>query len=289
LKVLAIRAGALGDTIVTLPAIAALVALPAHVELVGMEPFVRLALDKELAVATHSIDRARFRALFDAGVDDTELVEFLRRFDTVIAWSRMSLLAAKLQKLQVDLLQSSPLPPPGMHASDHLLELLEPLGIHGPAPAPRIRVDDQSWSGAFASRRFIAIHPSSGSTGKNWPSECFESVARLGRSAGLDVVWIQGEADADVVPPLVRAVPGPVAHQLPLRELAGVLSASSVFVGNDSGVSHLAAAVGAPTVAVFRSTDPTQWAPRGPRVRLANTGVSPEVVWGFARELMSRL
>jgi len=54
---------------------------------------------------------------------------------------------------------------------------------------------------------------------------------------------------------------------LPLRTLAGVLARCSVYVGNDSGVSHLAAAVGAPTVAIFGPTDPRVWGPRGPRVQ----------------------
>ena len=71
-------------------------------------------------------------------------------------------------------------------------------------------------------------------------------------------------AGDSIVPSLVKKVPGAVALHRPLGELAGVLRASTAYVGNDSGVSHLAAAVGAATVAVFVATDPAQWAPRGP-------------------------
>lgn len=287
MRVLAIRAGALGDTVVTLPAIAALARLPARVELVGTSPYVELALGPGLARATHSIDRARFRALFDAGVDDTEVCELLGGFDFVVAWSRMPLLPAKLKSLGVDWIEAAPLPPPGVHASDHLVAALAPLGIHAPVPTPSLRVDERPRTAWPRGCRFAAIHPSSGSVVKNWPPARFEALARLCREAGLEVVWIQGEADEKVVPPLRRAVPGLVAKELTVRELAGLLSECAVFVGNDSGVSHLAAAVGAPSVAVFRATDPQQWAPRGPLVRVAQAGASAEAVWGIACDLMN--
>ena len=284
-RALAIRAGALGDTIVALPAIAALRTLGC-VELVGTAPYVELALGPGLAAATHSIDRAMFRALFHDGAEEAELLGFLSRFDRVVAWSRLPLLAAKLDGIGVELIQSDPLPPDGVHASDHLMEALEPLGINGPPPFPSIPVKIKERATGFP-LKFVAIHPSSGSENKNWAPKYFEALARLVRTAGLDVVWIQGEADESVVPGLARQVPGPVALQLPLDELAAVLADCAVFVGNDSGVSHLAAAVGAPTVALFRTTDPAQWAPRGPYVHIARAGASPEAVWGLALDLMN--
>jgi ADP-heptose:LPS heptosyltransferase len=57
------------------------------------------------------------------------------------------------------------------------------------------------------------------------------------------------------------------AHHLPLRVLGALLARAALYVGNDSGVTHLAAAWGAPTLALFGPTDPAQWAPLGPRVR----------------------
>lgn len=295
MQVLAIRAGGLGDTIVTLPAVAALAALPARVELVGTSPYIELALGRGLASAVHSIDRARFRGLYEERSVDGELRDLLERFDLVVAWSRVRALHSELEGLGIRLLQGDALPPPGVHASDHLLGVLEPLGIRGPAGWPRVEVDyrararerSEAATPSFGDQEFMAIHPGSGSARKNWPAERFEALARMGRDAGLRVVWIQGEADRDIVPPLVRAVPGAVARELPLGELSRVLFESAVFVGNDSGVSHLAAAVGTPTLAVFRSTDPAQWAPRGPRVRVVGAGASPEQVWGFATDLMT--
>ena len=283
-RVLVIPSGALGDTIVALPAIAALSRRAARVEVVGTAPYVELALGPGLAVRTHSVDRAMFGALFQHGAEEAELLEFLGGFDRVVAWSRMPLLAAKLEGLGIELIQSTPLPPDGVHACDHLMQALEPLGINGPAPLPSIQIGEGITG---FPPKFVAIHPSSGSASKNWAPEHFEGLARLACAAGLDVVWIQGEADKSVVSDLARLVPGRLACELPLEELAAVLAACAVFVGNDSGVSHLAAAVGAPTVALFRATDPAQWAPRGPYVHIASAGVSAEAVWGFAIDLMN--
>jgi heptosyltransferase-2 len=277
-RILAIRSGALGDTIVALPALEVLRSMASRLEVVGTMPYIDLAP----ADAVHSSERAMFRAFFDEGAGDRELVGFLRRFDRVVAWSNLPLLSEKARKAGADFIEAFPAPPAGVHASDHLYGVLEPWGVTGPAPWPRVRVS----ASVGLPETFLAIHPSSGSASKNWAPEHFEAVARLARAAGLDVVWIQGEADASVVPPLARQVGGAIARELPLAELAAVLARCAVFVGNDSGVSHLAAAVDAPTVAVFRSTDPAQWAPRGPRVRVAPAGASPEAVWGFARELM---
>lgn len=283
-RVLTIRSGALGDTIVALPALAALVRAGAVVELLGRAPYVALLERPGLASRAHSIDRGTFRGLFEEEVEDAALLRFLRRFDRVVAWSRLPLLARKLDAIGVELIQWTPLPPDGTHASDHLYSALEPFGIEGPAPAPRLGPVDRV---SGLPLKFVALHPSSGSVEKNWAPDRFFALAQLARDAGLDVVWVQGEADARVVPELARRVPGRVVLNRPLAELAGVLAHSAVYVGNDSGVSHLAAAVGAPTVAIFRSTDPLQWAPRGACVHIATAGASPEAMWGFAREVMN--
>ena len=114
---------------------------------------------------------------------------------------------------------------------------------------------------------FLALHPGSGSPRKNWPADRFAALARdLARGAP----WLLVHGPADAGPAAVlRSVEGAVeAAHLPLRVLARVLSAAGVHVGNDSGASHLAAAAGAPTLALFGPTDPALWAPVGRRVRV---------------------
>jgi len=108
---------------------------------------------------------------------------------------------------------------------------------------------------------FAAIHPFSGSAKKNWPLEKFrEAASRL----GLPVKWSAGPEET---------LDGAVRFD-DLYELGCWLSTARVYLGNDSGISHLAAAVGTPVVAIFLTTDPEVWAPRGPRVTvLRNPGI----------------
>lgn len=100
---------------------------------------------------------------------------------------------------------------------------------------------------------FLAIHPFSGSPRKNWPLENFRALAA---ELGWPARWIAGPDDV-----LENAIRIP-----DLYDLACWLARARVYIGNDSGITHLAAAVGVPVVAVFFSTDPEVWAPRGPRV-----------------------
>jgi heptosyltransferase-2 len=293
-RILAFRAGAIGDTILALPSIAALrrlVGPRGEVELVGAEPAVRLALGPRLSTRVHSIDRARFRALFQESADDAELLSFLAGFDGVVAWSNLPLLAEKLAGLSIPLLDASPHPPEGVHAADHLYRSLTSLGIAGEAPPPEIDVGEEDRAAAveFLSRHgllpfdCIALHPSSGSPRKNWPAERFQALALRLRREKRPFVWIEGEADGEAVAGLRRGVPAPVARNLPLTVLAALLSSCRGYVGNDSGVTHLAAAVGTPTIALFGATDPRIWAPRGPSVGVSPLGADPETVWENAR------
>jgi ADP-heptose:LPS heptosyltransferase len=292
-RILAVRAGGLGDTILAIPALAALrrgAGPSGKLELVGSEPYVRLLASAEIASAVHGIDRAHFRALFDERAFDRELREFLSRFELVVAWSNLPLLTSLAGELGVDVIEAPPLPPEGVHASDHLYGALASLGIGGQAPPPVLPISPEGCldAGEFLARaglragHFIAIHPGSGSPRKNWPAEHFETLARKARSDGMSCVWIEGEADRLIVGDLSRRIPAPVV-QLGLPSLACLLAQASGFLGNDSGVTHLAASVGAPTLALFGPTDPRMWAPRGP-VLVLDFGTSPEAVWARALE-----
>jgi ADP-heptose:LPS heptosyltransferase len=292
-RILALRAGGLGDTILALPALAALrcaVGPSGSLELIGSEPYVSLASSAELASRVHGIDRAHFRALFDERADDREVRELLKRFDLVVAWSKIPLLSTKAVEMGVEVIEASPHPPEGVHASDHLYGALASLGIEGQAPPPTVpltregleRAEELLEREGLRAGHFIAIHPSSGSRRKNWPEARFEALAGILRADGVDWVWIEGEADRAVVQALAVRAPAPVVR-LELHPLASLLAKSRGFVGNDSGVTHLAAAVGAPTVALFGPTDDRTWAPRGV-VTVLDFGISPEALWAKALE-----
>jgi ADP-heptose:LPS heptosyltransferase len=298
-RILAVRAGALGDTLLALPALRALrsmVGASGRLDVLGTEPAVRMTLDRRYASGCHSIDRGAFRAFFQEGADDEELLALLKELDLVVSWSTLPLLRAKAASMGVAVFEASPHPPVGVHASEHLFRSLSPLGISDGAPLPVPSLDPapdaRAAAGAFLAESglrpggFAAIHPSSGSARKNWHQEGFRGVAERARGDGLGVLWIEGEADAGVVGPLERVVPAPVARDLPLDVLAAILAEARVYVGNDSGVTHLAAAVSVPTLALFGPTDPRSWAPRGRRCGVVGFHFSAGEVWGNAVELM---
>jgi len=134
--------------------------------------------------------------------------------------------------------------------------------------APRIAVPSAKVE------NFAVFHPFSGSPRKNWPLENFRELAA---AIGMPVKWCAGPEDV---------LDGAVRIEN-LYELGCWIASARVYVGNDSGITHLAAAVGCPVVAIFLSTDPKIWSPRGERVAvLENPSVAraAQAVRGTARE-----
>ncbi len=219
----------------------------------------------------------------------------LRRADAVIAYTRGDALARALRSRSGRLLLRDPSPPPtGPHVALWLAEPIAALGV--PLPAGRSlgattvtcapEPPDLSFSPAereaaaqLASAlppRFLALHPGSGSPAKCWPADRFAALAtRLagsppddGRPCGGGAsrfLVVLGPAEKDQR--WDRSRGAVIARELPLRTLGALLSHAGLFVGNDSGVAHLAAACGAPTLALFGPTDPGVWAPVGRSVR----------------------
>jgi ADP-heptose:LPS heptosyltransferase len=156
---------------------------------------------------------------------------------------------------------STPLSALGVDAPDGRLPVLRPTPGEREAAAPLLE---------RLPRGFLAIHAGSGSPAKNWPADRFAALAEA-LSAGRPWLLVEGPADAATVRWL-RDRPNVVpAASLPPRVLGAVLAEAGAYVGNDSGVSHLAAAWGAPTVALFGPTDPEVWSPLGPCVTIVRS------------------
>jgi ADP-heptose:LPS heptosyltransferase len=160
-----------------------------------------------------------------------------------------------------------------VHAAVHFLRPLRELGVETDETAPRLdlgserRARGREWARGFGGD-VLAIQPGSGSPAKNWPLAKF--VALAGEAAGrlgLKPVFMLGEAEERIRDGLAADRRFPVAAGMSALELAERLSACAAYVGNDSGVTHLAVALGLPVVALFGPTDPRIWGPGGPNGR----------------------
>jgi heptosyltransferase-2 len=287
-RILVIRSGALGDFVLTLPAIRALreAAPRAHVEVVGRTATLEIARGRYYADAIRSIDRADFAPLFaPEGEASPEVVAYLTGFDLILSYlpDRDEVFRQNLERIGVRRLAcGDPVPAPDevRHIVDRLAEPVEAAGIPVKDRTPRVfpNEEDGKEAEAFLKGRgisesdpFVVIHPGSGGARKCWPAERFARVAdEVRRTTGARVVVPQGPADEQVVAQMVSemAVAPVVARGLPLPVLAGALARCRAYLGNDSGVTHLGAASGAPVVALFGPTDPRVWGPRGGRVRV---------------------
>jgi len=111
--------------------------------------------------------------------------------------------------------------------------------------------------------KFALLHPSTAFFTKQWPTENFARTAEFLTENGLHVVAVGSKGESKVPDDLKRlsAVPVTTFDDLTLPEITALASKARVFVGNDSGIAHIAAAVGTPSVVVFGSSNRDHWRP----------------------------
>lgn len=229
---LVIRPGAIGDAVVSLPAIE------------HLRPSEIWCPEQNIPLLEHI---APARSLYGEGLDHLELpagtIGKLRRFGRIISWYGAQREDFRRQVAHLPFEFHRAVPPEGcaVHAVDFY------LGQAGAPPGAAPRLPFRAPATGYA-----VIHPFSGSARKNWPLERFRAVfSRLERR--MPVFWCAGPEED-----LEGAV-----RWADLRGLARWLAAASVYIGNDSGISHLAAACGVPVIALFGPSDARVWAPRG--------------------------
>lgn len=280
-RILVLRGGALGDFIVTLPALAALRGQwpDAYIEILGYPHIAALARRGGLADRVTSLHGAQVARFFSLRPDfPPEQVAFVRSFDLIVNYLHDpdGTVAGHLEQIGArQVLRASPLVTAG-HAVDHLLKPLESLALYAAGAVPRLALPEADREGG---RRLLAacnadpartwiIHPGSGSPTKNWPEERFVALARRMRGEGRgQPVFLTGEADESAARHLgLHAADLPHVSNRSLDDVACFLSACAGYVGNDSGITHLAAALGRPTLALFGPSQAEHWAPRGSHV-----------------------
>jgi len=298
-RILVIRGGAIGDFILTLPAIRLLrEGFPdCHLEIMAYRRVLPLVEGRFYANAGRCIEYGPLASCFNPKAEmAADLKSYFLEFDQIVSYlyDPDDLFRRSLENVGVkNYLPISPHLKPGKHATQHLAEPLSRLALFLEEPTARIHPSLEDREAADDLLRgfpehWVAIHPGSGSSKKNWPIGSWEEVIRniSGVAGAPGIVIISGEADSDANSHL-RLVFGRALHyfeNLPLNILGAALGRCSLFLGHDSGISHLAAAAGAPCLLLFGPTDPESWAPLGKHVRVlrgtrgALTEISPSQV-----------
>ncbi|MCK5733474.1 MAG: glycosyltransferase family 9 protein [Candidatus Latescibacteria bacterium] len=285
-RILVIRAGAVGDLIMTLPVLRALRRrFPgAYIEVTGHPHSLALIAGQREIDAVSSINRREAAHLY---IPDGPIPEALKRtfgaFDLIVAYvsETEGTLIENLRRTGAKrVIAWPPFPDRCTHEADHLLEALRPLGVASSENAPELVPTplDRVFAARFWSthnlrldQRVLALHPGSGSPSKCWPPERFARIADWAiESFSAAVLLIAGPADEEARHQTLSRMKGtPVlASDFSLPRLAALLEQCTAFLGNDSGITHLAAAVGTPTVALFGPTNPRIWGPRGGHVKI---------------------
>ncbi|HVW86616.1 MAG TPA: glycosyltransferase family 9 protein [Bryobacteraceae bacterium] len=242
---LLIRPGAIGDFILSLPALEALREDYTEVWCAGQNvPLARFA-DRAQSIVSAGMDRL---GLLPA--DD--VIARLRGFDSIISWygANRPEFRELVRDLHLPVTFLPALPDGRCHAVEfYNAEAMEISGRRASRfpvlPCPPVP------------RTFAAIHPFASGPAKRAPMAVFDRIAaRLSKT--MPVHWLCGPEES-----LEGAL-----RISDLYELACWLRGARIFAGNDSGISHLAAAVGTPVLALFRTTNPLVWAPRGPSVNV---------------------
>ena len=270
-RILVIRGGAIGDFLLTLPVCAALRRQfpDTHLEVLGYAHIAQLALAGEMADAVASIEARPLAGFFaQAGDLDARWQEYFGSFALIVSYLydpdgifRANI--ARCSKAQFIAGPHRPEEQAGLHATEAFLKPLERLAIFDADPVPVLRLKPD----APPSRPTLALHPGSGSASKNWPEPKWRRLLELlAQGTDLHFLLVGGEAEEDRLERLAARLPAQrcrVARSLPLVELARRLQVCAAYVGHDSGITHLAAALGLPVLVLWGDTAEQIWRPRG--------------------------
>lgn len=304
LRYLVIRGGAIGDFVLTLPVFEAIRSRheDAEITILGYPEIAEIAVGRRHANAVRRVDAVEWAALFSAEGElrDAER-QFIRQFDRIYCiWPDIEGTIKKnlLSNGASDVVAVEPMPPQdsGIHAVDHVAGQCRKAGLEIKHLEPHLypAPQDRWWAERFmrvtgaGQAPLLAIGIGSGSPRKNWPVAHFAELARWWIGRRGHVLLTGGPADEAALAEFNGCLRDEDAIYTmvcePLSRVAAVLERCDLFVGNDSGPTHIAAAVRTPTIALFGPTNPVHWGPKAPRVVILQsdsgemTAITPDAV-----------
>lgn len=275
-RILILRPGAIGDTLLAFPLLQALKThnQQTHITLVSNPVVLPLASMFGLADAVYDYSAVEWSELFSqSGVRTPFLRDLMKSTTRAICWLRdpdkivqHNLASVGIQDIVIA--PGRPLETSELHIVTYLAQtigitLTEQERLQAFSPGP------------LKDAQGIAIHPGSGGTSKCWPLTHFAEVIKTLWKKNVPVLLLAGPADTERLSTLLQLIGNPPAPALlrtvvnaPLVEVAEHLQQYTIYLGNDSGITHLAAMLGIPTIVLFGPSSPTMWKPIGPDVQV---------------------
>ena len=300
--VVILHPGGFGDGLLAVPAIHGLrERFPSHQFLLcGHGELCQLLSECGLVHRSVSVQGTACTGLFGGSTpDDAMLLDWLSRCDFAVAWTtdQSGALSTALKRCGVAVaVVESPftttLTP--LHQSERYAAIagvsprsMSPLSVSEALKAEGHKCLSHCKSGT---RPVALVHPGSGSRHKCVKPEIMLRVLEGLQGDGVEPLLLQGPADDEVIERLLLRLPRrPILLRgLSMRQLAGVLSQVELYLGHDSGVTHLAALLGTPTVALFGPTDPARWAPQGTAVTVINEKPCGCPTWHAVKECQEK-
>lgn len=264
-----IHQGALGDFILTLPAVIQLRKYYQPIDVLGHSQMGKLAAALNLVDSWFSANTREFASLYSDQAD-SKIVARLNKYEKIILFTISNQLDQSIRSVTAgDICQMPPKPPVHQrtHVSRFVLENVCYCGLITATDAEFDKIQLREYGVAKRDRHKILLHPGAGSIRKRWPLDNFLRLASELNSAGLKTEFVLGPAEEALGESLRN--PGLTVHVLEdLLGLLDLLNTGGGYIGNDSGATHLAAFCGLPTTVIFGPADPGRWTPVGRAVEV---------------------
>ncbi len=272
-KLLIIHQGALGDVVLTFPTIIALRQNYDRIDILCQSQIGKLAVRLGLVDKTYPLEAAYFATLFSDQVD-VKVKDLINSYTRILIFSFSSDLENTINQISNSpCLRTPPRPPvqASIHVAQHLMQNIIKGGLIDAVDSQDVvtswlRKHSEKVSRPTDSPKII-IHPGAGSKRKRWPFERFLQLADDLGKKGLQPQFVCGPAELDLIED-IRNENRQVHKFDELTDLADALESAGGYIGNDSGVSQLAAFLGVASVVIFGPADPQRWKPVGPRVQI---------------------
>lgn len=297
LRALIIRPSALGDTLLLAPALHS-IGKKADLTLVGTKPGIDFL--KPLATRCVDYETGGWHALFldEPNREELHLPEVDRVIYFVSNPSSKAIRGLEFLMQETPIFTFPPFPPEheNTHVASYLASCLKNSGL---PVDPDLALKKARSKGLLQglepgrSESMIVFHPGSGSKNKNLAPEFWIDLISKSEFALFEErVLLLGPAEEEryhVFSNKLKGLDIEIVISPPSEKLLSLLKAASLYLGHDSGITHLAALLGVPTMAIFVNTNPIQWAPLGPDVTVISNFESPEQIYGGIREKTIRV